>query len=140
MKERLMKEPITDSRRAKPRRRSKSKTTSKKRATKTRKRPAPAPQVNAASIFLQNIYWNGFDERGSFKISRTMIRRLLRTETLSAATLAALVKNLRRNGFLMSPLDRTSREWIVERIDPTKLPVVTDDVLRNAEERAIDLA
>jgi hypothetical protein len=32
------------------------------------------------------------------------------------------------------------KEWIVDRINPIELPVVTDDVIREAEERAIDLA
>jgi hypothetical protein len=60
-------------------------------------------------------------------------------ETLSAEAIAALVRNLRRNGFLMSALDASPKEWIVERIDPRGLPVVTDDVIREAEERALDL-
>jgi hypothetical protein len=68
-----------------------------------------------------------------------MLRRLLRIETLTSETIASLVRSLRRHGFLMSALDATPKEWIVERIDPRGLPVVTDDVIREAEERALDL-
>jgi hypothetical protein len=116
--------------------------TPKKKATTTKRQRTLAvhPKVNSAGILIQNIYWNGFGERRSFKISRKMVRHLLQAETLSATTVAALVKNLRQYGFLMSPLGGTAKEWIVQRIDPTELPVVMDDIIREAEERAIDLA
>jgi hypothetical protein len=102
-------------------------------------------KIDLINVLLKNIYWNGFERRGtSFRIARSRLRDLADVQRLEAGTMRKIVERVRREGFILYPIDKSdyalARLWGFDKLENhTNLPLVEDDAIRNAERRTEDV-
>jgi hypothetical protein len=91
----------------------------KRTAGRTKKiiRPKGTPyKVQLLATLLQNIYWNGFEERRGtrYRINRSRLKDLAQVQRFEVGTLKKLAELLKADGFMLYPLDKgdfSANEW-----------------------------
>ena len=104
-------------------------------------------KLGLLTTLLENIYWNGFEARRgmSFRIARSKLRRLAAVGRLESGTMEKLVGRVRKEGFVLFPLDSSdyacAKEWIFDKYETlSKLQPADDAVLKKAQKRGADLS
>src|SRR5262249_26922990 len=102
----------------------------KRRRTKNPPGAKATPDKNdVLAVLLGNIYWNGFDHRGtSYRIVRSKLRDLAGVQRLEAGTMKKLIERVRADGFILYPVDKSdyarASQWIFDRLENhTSLPL-----------------
>jgi hypothetical protein len=117
----------------------------KQRHTKTSAK-ATLDKIDLLAILLRNIYWNGFDHRGtSYRIARSILRDLAGAQRLEAGTMKKLIERVRVDGFILYPVDKSDYAraslWVFDRLENhAKLPLADATAIRNAEARSENVA
>jgi hypothetical protein len=112
------------------------------RRRKTIRAESTPYKVQLLATLLQNIYWNGFEERRgtSYRINRSRLTDLAEVQRFEVGTLKKLVERLKADGFIFYPLDKgnfTASEWFFEKLDKLReLPQADDKAIRKAEDRS----
>lgn len=101
--------------------------------------------VQEVSTLLENIYFNGSEQRRGLRIERTTLRELFQMQRLEAATLAKLHDELRLRGFLLFPLDtdnyKAAQIWLLGRAARLEQwPIADNAVIQRAEQKAMQAA
>jgi hypothetical protein len=99
-------------------------------------------KIDVVAAVLENVYWNGFEHRGTnYRIARSKLRDLASVQRLEAGTMKKLIERVREDGFILYPVDKSNyasaRQWIFDKLENhTKLPLADATAIRNAEERS----
>jgi len=94
------------------------------------------------AVLLRNIYWNGFDHRGTgYRVARSKLRDLAGVQRLEAGTMKKLIERVREDGFILYPLDKSdyarASQWIFDRLENhTRVPLADAAAIRYAEQRS----
>jgi len=102
-------------------------------------------KIEVLAVLLENIYWNGFEHRGtSYRIQRSKMRDFAQARRLEAGTMKKVIEGVRGAGFLLHPVDTGDYAradlWAFDTVEnQTKLPLVDAAVIRHAEERSRDI-
>jgi DNA-binding MarR family transcriptional regulator len=102
-------------------------------------------QVQVLAALLENIYWNGFEHRGTaYRIARSRLRDLTDVERLEPGTMKKLIERVKEDGFVLYTVDKgdyaRAREWILDKREKLKkLPLADDTAIKNADERSEDV-
>jgi hypothetical protein len=116
----------------------------KRRRTRNSAEPATATpdKIDVLAVLLRNIYWNGFEHRGTnYRIARSKLRDLAGVQRLEAGTMKKLIERVREDGFILYPVDKSNyasaSQWIFDKLENhTKLPLADTAAIQNAEERS----
>jgi hypothetical protein len=115
----------------------------RKKARRGGKPAAPTPdKIEVVATHLKNIYYNGFDRRGTaYRIARSKLRDLADVQRIEASTMKRLIDWVRRDGFILYPVDKgdyaDANQWIFDELaNHRKLPLADETALRTAEQRS----
>src|SRR6478672_1852762 len=95
--------------------------TGAKRGSRTATKKAAAKgapnKIDVLAAVLKNVYWNGFEQRGtSYRIARSRLRDIVRVQRLEAVTMKKLIERVREDGFILYPVDKSNyaraSQWI----------------------------
>jgi len=69
---------------------------------------ATSDKIDLLAVLLRNIYWNGFEHKGTgYRIARSKLRDLGGVQRFEASTMKKLIERVREDGFILYPVDKS---------------------------------
>jgi hypothetical protein len=90
---------------------------------------ATPDKIDVLAVLLGNVYWNGFDRRGtSYRIARSKLRGLAGVRRLEAGTMRKLIERVREDGLILYPVNKSdyarASQWVFDKLENhTRLPL-----------------
>jgi hypothetical protein len=114
----------------------------RRRRTRSATTAATPDKIEVVATHLKNIYYNGFDRRGTaYRIARSNLRDFAEVQRIEAGTMKKLIDRVRRDGFTLYPIDKSdygqANQWMFDDLaNYKKLPLADDAAVSNAEQRS----